>query len=125
MMEAAAAAGSCYDPPTLDYDGPAGGGGAAADDAVAPVPAEGNDATTTKPSSSSEEEEEAIGGAGGGEAGSFGYGQRWVKCEELGRGAHGTVYRALVLGTSDSIAVKQILTTRMQRSELQVRRIAS
>lgn len=53
----------------------------------------------------------------------FGYGQqqRWRRCEELGRGAHGTVYRALVLETGENIAVKQILTTGMSRSELQVR----
>lgn len=53
----------------------------------------------------------------------FGYGQQqsWRRCEELGRGAHGTVYRALVLETGESIAVKQILTSGMSRSELQVR----
>lgn len=120
MMEAAAAA-SCYNPPSLHYDSsssPAGEGGPAVD-AVALVPAEADDATITRTSSSSEEENKG-GGGGDGEVGSFGCGQRWVKCEELGRGAHGTVFRALVLGTSDSIAVKQILTTRMQRSELQV-----
>ncbi|CAM9439630.1 unnamed protein product, partial [Hapterophycus canaliculatus] len=52
----------------------------------------------------------------------FGYGQQqsWRRCEELGRGAHGTVYRALVLETGESIAVKQILTAGMSRSELQV-----
>ncbi|CAB1101595.1 unnamed protein product [Ectocarpus sp. CCAP 1310/34] len=121
MMEAAAAA-SCYNPPALHHDrssSPAGEGGAAVD-AVALVPAEADDATITRTSSSSEEEKKGGGSGGDGEVGSFGYGQRWVKCEELGRGAHGTVYRALVLGTSDSIAVKQILMTRMQKSELQV-----
>ena len=55
--------------------------------------------------------------------GRFGYGEqemRWRRCEEVGRGAHGTVYRALLLDTNESIAVKQIHTGGMKKSELQV-----
>lgn len=69
---------------------------------------------------------EAAGGGGSG-SGGFGFGQqqqqhlqRWAKCEELGRGAHGTVYRAILLDTNESIAVKQIIKSGMRRSELQV-----
>lgn len=56
--------------------------------------------------------------------GRFGNGeqeQRWRRCEELGRGAHGIVYRALLLDTNESIAVKQIQTSGMGASELQVK----
>lgn len=71
---------------------------------------------------------EASGGGGGGGS-NFGFDlqqqqqhlQRWAKCEELGRGAHGTVYRAILLDTNESIAVKQIVKSGMRRSELQVR----
>lgn len=31
----------------------------------------------------------------------------WSKCEELGRGAHGIVYRGVVAETGENIAVKQ------------------
>ena len=31
----------------------------------------------------------------------------WTKCEELGRGAHGIVYRGVVADTGENIAVKQ------------------
>lgn len=75
-------------------------------------------------------ESKGSGGGGGDGGGGSGFGQqqqqqqhlqRWAKCEELGRGAHGTVYRAILLDTGESIAVKQIHTSGMRRSELQVR----
>lgn len=47
------------------------------------------------------------------------HGREWRKCEELGRGAHGTVYRAELLDTGESIAVKQILTSVVGKSDVQ------
>lgn len=44
----------------------------------------------------------------------------WTKCELLGRGAHGKVYRGVVGTTGESIAVKQIQINGMGRSELHV-----
>lgn len=61
------------------------------------------------------------GGRSDASRGGLGYGQRWKKCEELGRGAHGTVYRAVRLDTGESIAVKQILTSVVSGSDLQAR----
>lgn len=44
----------------------------------------------------------------------------WTKCELLGRGAHGKVYRGVVGTMGESIAVKQIQINGMGRSELHV-----
>lgn len=44
----------------------------------------------------------------------------WTKHEVLGRGAHGVVYRGVVVDTHESIAVKQIRTNGLGKSELQV-----
>lgn len=44
----------------------------------------------------------------------------WTKCEMLGRGAHGVVYRGVAAGSGESIAVKQIQLHGMGGSELQV-----
>lgn len=46
-------------------------------------------------------------------------GDCWRKCELLGRGAHGVVYRGVLAATGESVAVKQISTNRI-RSELRV-----
>lgn len=44
----------------------------------------------------------------------------WRKCELLGRGAHGVVYRGVLAATGESVAVKQTHTKGISRSELQV-----
>lgn len=45
---------------------------------------------------------------------------KWTRREVLGRGAHGVVYRGVTEDTLESIAVKQIQTSAMGRSQLQV-----
>lgn len=45
---------------------------------------------------------------------------KWTRCEVLGRGAHGVVYRGVTEDTLESIAVKQIQTSAMGKSQLQV-----
>ena len=45
---------------------------------------------------------------------------KWTRCEVLGRGAHGVVYRGVAEDTLESIAVKQIQTSAMGKSQLQV-----
>lgn len=45
---------------------------------------------------------------------------KWTRCEVLGRGAHGVVYRGITEDTLESIAIKQIQTSAMGRSQLQV-----
>ncbi|CAM9203576.1 unnamed protein product [Ascophyllum nodosum] len=44
---------------------------------------------------------------------------KWTRCEVLGRGAHGVVYRGVVEETLESIAVKQVQMNGTGRSQLQ------
>ena len=46
---------------------------------------------------------------------------KWTRCEVLGRGAHGVVYRGVVEETLESIAVKQVQMNGTGRSQLQVK----
>lgn len=44
----------------------------------------------------------------------------WTKCEELGRGAHGIVYRGVVADTGENIAVKQFQRSGAGSADLKV-----
>lgn len=45
----------------------------------------------------------------------------WTKCEELGRGAHGIVYRGVVADTGENIAVKQFQRSGAGSADLKVK----
>ena len=44
----------------------------------------------------------------------------WTKCEELGRGAHGIVYRGVVADSGENIAVKQFQRSGAGSADLKV-----
>lgn len=69
---------------------------------------------------STEQEQHGRTGEGGSDQFDCNIVGEWRRCELVGRGAYGVVYRGELVATGQSIAVKQIQTTGTQKSKLQV-----